>query len=66
MLTSDSELETWEKKKFDGSPYKEAPEKLAENKTLESMVMFDKTFKLIMNHVRKMLSISQNDLNRHI
>ena len=66
MLSSDPELDTELKEKFDDAPYKDAPEKLAENKTLENMVKFDKTFKLIMGHVRKMLSISQHDLNRHI
>ena len=30
------------------------------------MVKFDKTFKMVMEHVRKMLDISHVDLNRHI
>ena len=30
------------------------------------MVKFDKTFKLVMDHVRKQLNISHIDLNRHI
>ena len=30
------------------------------------MVKFDKTFKLVMDHVRKQLKISYIDLNKHI
>ena len=30
------------------------------------MVKFDKTFKMVMEHVRKMLNISHHDLNKHI
>ena len=33
---------------------------------MENMVKFDKTFKLIMDHVKKMLNVSHHDLNRHI
>ena len=30
------------------------------------MINFDKTFKMVMEHVRKMLDISHIDLNKHI
>ena len=30
------------------------------------MVKFDKTFKMVMDHCRKMLDISHIDLNKHI
>ena len=30
------------------------------------MIKFDKTFKMVMDHVRKMLNISHIDLNKHI
>ena len=43
--------------KFDEKPYKVQPEKLAESIVLERMVKFDKTFKMGMDHVRKMLKI---------
>ena len=39
--------------KFDDSAYKEDAEKKAEKLTLDRMVKFDKTFKLIMDHVRR-------------
>ena len=39
---------------------------MAETQTFERMVKFDQTFKLVMDHVRKMLDISPHDLNRHI
>lgn len=52
--------------KFDEKPYKVQPEKLAESIVLERMVKFDKTFKMVMDHVRKMMKISHHDLNRHI
>lgn len=62
---SDSEIE-FELKKFDDKAYKEHPERLAESQTLDRMVKFDKTFKMVMDHVRKQLNISHLDLNRHI
>ena len=52
--------------KFDEKPYKVQPEKLAESIVLERMVKFDKTFKMVMDHVRKMLKISHRDLSKHI
>ena len=61
----DSELDT-EPDRFDDTAYKEPPEKLAESQTLDRMVKFDKTFKVVMEHVRKLLDISLVDLNRHI
>lgn len=64
-MTEDTELEI-ELKKFHDKDYKAHPEKLAERKTLDSMVRFDKTFKMIMEHVKRMLDCSHFDLNRHI
>ena len=64
-LSMDSEIE-FELAKFDDKAYKEHPEKLAEGLVLERMVKFDKTIKLVMDHVRRMMKISTTDLNRHI
>ena len=52
--------------KFDDEAYKEHPEHMAESQTLDRMVKFDKTFKMVMDHVRKQLDISPIDLNKHI
>ena len=52
--------------KFDDTAHKDHPEKLAERLTLDRMVKFDKTFKMVMDHVRKQLDISPIDLNKHI
>lgn len=65
QINSDSELAA-EVGKFDDIAYKKNPEQLAESQTLENMIKFDKTFKMVMDHVRKMLDISHIDLNRHI
>ena len=64
-LEADSEIQI-ELGKFDDKPYKEHPEKAAESLVLERMVKFDKTFKLIMDHVKRMIKMSPHDLNRHI
>ena len=64
-VNSDSEIEQ-ELKKFDETAYKEHPERLAERQSLDRMVKFDSTIKMVMDHVRKMLKISHIDLNRHI
>ena len=64
-LEVDSEIEK-ELAKFDDTAYKTQPEKLAESIVLERMVKFDKTIKLVMDHVRRMMKISNRDLNRHI
>lgn len=64
-LEADSEIQI-ELGKFDEKPYKVSTEKAAESIVLERMVKFDKTFKLVMDHVRRMLKISHRDLNRHI
>ena len=64
-LEVDSEIEV-ELGKFDDKPYKVKPERLAESIVLERMVKFDKTFKLVMDHVRRMLKISHGDLSKHI
>lgn len=65
IVDSDSEMAI-ELGKFDDSAYKANPERLAESQTLDRMVKFDKTFKMVMDHVRKLLKISHVDLNRHI
>ena len=64
-LENDSEVEV-ELGKFDDAPYKVKPERLAESIVLERMVKFDKTFKLVMDHVRRQFKISHHDLNKHI
>ena len=65
-INSDSELTEKVVGKFDDTAYKKNPEQLAESQTLDNMIKFDKTFKMVMDHVRKMLDISHIDLNKHI
>ena len=64
LTAGDSEINN--ELKFDDTAYKNTPEQLAESITLDNMVKFDKTFKMVMEHVRKMMNISYRDLNKHI